>query len=231
PHSVYCASIDDLCRMQATEGMSTLRNSLVLHTVMVMLCIITSQQQQCGSSSQRCLATHCLSCANAPANCSVNPISQTVSCTGETSTCRTLECDSCSHCVAYYYQRTYNFTTTHHFTSGCVSNELIYSCPSLQCVGGGPVESENNLLELNYIFCSCYANNCTANLSFHYTIVASRSTWTVSSSSSFAMKTTFLASPAAGSGLELYNVAIVVLSCLLFISFMFALAIIGITIK
>ena len=159
---------------------------------MVMLCIITSQQQQCGSSSQRCLATHCLSCANAPANCSVNPISQTVSCTGETSTCQTLECDSCSHCVAYYYQRTYNFTTTHHFTSGCVSNELIYSCPSLQCVGGGPVESENNLLELNYIFCSCYANNCTANLSFHYTIVASRSTWTVSSSSSFAMKTTFL---------------------------------------
>lgn len=40
------------------------------------------------------------------------------------------------------------------------------------------------------------------------------------------------APPAAeGSGLELYNIAIVVLSCLLFIAFLFALAIIGITVK
>lgn len=168
-----------------------------LHTVCTLILCIPTSHQQCplnSSSWQTCRASNCLSCANAPANCSVDPISHTVSCTGETSSCRVLECDSCSHCVAYYYQNTYNFTTAYRFTSGCVSNDPTYSCDSSSpnCVGSGPVESESNLFGSNLIFCSCYANNCTANLSFHYTIVASTSTWKVSSSSSFSMQATFL---------------------------------------
>ena len=163
-------------------------------TMVIFTIHTTLQQQLCpldSGSSQGCLANHCLSCSNAPANCSVHSNNGTVICAGDTSTCSVEACNSCSNCVAYYYKSTNNLTA-YRFTSGCISNDPAYTCDSSfpSCVRSGHVESESSLFTSNSISCSCYASNCTANLSFHYMIIPSQPTWATSTSTLYSTQTT-----------------------------------------
>ena len=132
------------------------------------------QQQSCPSnsgSSQGCLAKQCLACANAPANCTVHQTNGTVRCSGDTSTCSVITCDSCSHCGSYYFKSSDNHVD-YRFTSGCISNDPTYTCDSstYACVGSGLVMNESALFSSSPISCSCLASNCTANLSFTYIV-------------------------------------------------------------
>lgn len=219
--------------------MSALRSSSIFRIAITLQCIqviitLQTKQQQCplnSSSSQRCLAKRCLSCTNAPANCSMDPASKTASCAGDTSTCQSLECDSCSHCMAFYYAST-DTLTDYHFTSRCISNDPTYSCELsfLNCVSSGMVENESTLFRSSPLSCSCYGNNCTANIVFHYTIKTTHSAWEPSSTL-LSIQATPSVSPTTGNESKLYYIAIIILSCLLFISFLVALCIIGATVN
>ena len=133
--------------------------------LVVLLYVPTGQPLGCATDS-------CLICHNAPAICSVDNVTQVVTCTGHTSTCKVKRCDTPGlHCYASYYQ----FSGSHVFISECISidNPNFY-CDSTPptCVGRGNVTSELDLFnsKAGLVSCLCNADNCTANITFSYAI-------------------------------------------------------------